>query len=145
MRGRMCCGMREQLAPDLSSLLLVCVRVHLFILCVCVCVGWGRGGSWHFILTVLKWQIKYTAWIPLLCRSLHAFDLSVFAVCQTTLRFSLSGSSQLWFGSVSQPQRLGWVCVFLWFFICHMVKTWLWLLIKQNSSCALPCRPPWSS
>ena len=83
--------------------------------------------------------------------SLHSFDPGVFAVCQATLSFSLSGSSQLWFGSVTQQLCSVCVCVCVCvcvssqFFICHMVKTWLWLLLNQNASRGLQCQPLWSS
>lgn len=41
----------------------------------------------------------------------HTFDPGVFAVCQATLSFPLSGSSHLWFGSVTQQLRYVCVCV----------------------------------
>lgn len=110
-------------------------------MCVCVSRDVGIRDSGHFIHTVLKWQTQKND------MSLHTFDPGVFAVCQATLSFPLSGSSHLWFGSVTQQLRYVCVCVCVSsrFFICHMVKTWLWLLLNQNASRGLQCQPLWSS
>ena len=131
-----CYGMREQLDPDPPS---VCVCA-----CASVCVSHGGGqrqagirDSWHFILTVLKWQIKYCL-NSSSSQSLHTFDPRTFAVRQATLRFPLSGSSQLWFGSVRQPQPQR---VFLFGSLSATCSEHgFWLLLKQNASWVLPCQ-----